>query len=166
MKNILAQTRGTQRATIVDLFDNRAPSYGAALRAREQRERLSRLAKEVAEMLDALDVSLKADRERAVSLIAEYCGLLEVAVEDLACVRDIDETFGGQSGRKPSRLAGLAEKLEKGLSYLLGMFSVVSSGENLSPFNWKLIERDVQRVLGISQAIGDETERAELKMAA
>ena len=165
MKNISPQRRVAETASVVDLFDKGAPTYGAALRAREQRERLSQLAKEVAEMLDALDIALKVDRERAISLIAEYCGLLEAVVEDLACIRDIDETFGGR-GRKVPRIAGLAEKLERGLSYLLGMFSVASSGENLSPFNWKLIERDVQKVLGTAQSIGEEGDVAEHKLAA
>lgn len=165
MKNTSLHRKATERAAIVDLFDKAAPTYGAALRTREQRERLSRLAKEVAEMLDALDGALKVDRERAISLIAEYCGLLEVVVEDLACIRDIDETFGGR-GRMVPRIASLAEKLERGLSYLLGMFSVASSGENLSPLNWKLIERDVQKVLGTAQSIGAEGEVAERKLAA
>ncbi len=165
MKYTSPQMRDNQGGARVDLFDNEAPTYAAVLRKREQRERLSRLAQEVAEMLDALDVALKADRERAVPLIAEYCGLLEVVVEDLACIRDLDETFGGGE-RKLPRASSLAEKLEKGLSYLLGMFSVASSGENLSAFNWKLIERDVETVLGIAQALEDETNSAELTMAA
>lgn len=155
MKSTSQQATRRQRGTVVDLFGGLAPRQGAELRTREQQERLSKLAKELAEMLDTLDVVLKTDRERAVPLLAEYCGLLEVAVQDIACIREIDEKFGGR-GRRIPPVAGLAEKLEKGLSYLLGMFSVASSGENLSPFNWKLIERDVQMILGISQAIGDQ----------
>lgn len=59
---------------------------------------------------------------------------MEMTVEEISHIRDIDERFGG-SGRQLPRVAKLAENLEKGLAYLLGMFSVVSSGENLSPFN-------------------------------
>ena len=153
------------RSNVVDLFDNDAPKRAAALRASEQRERLAGLAARLADMLDQLDVELKVDRERAVSLLAEYTGLLEMTVEDISRIRDIDEKFGGR-GRRLPRVAKLAENLEKGLAYLLGMFSVVSSGENLSPFNWKLVERDVQKVLGISRAIGDELAPPALKEAA
>jgi hypothetical protein len=90
---------------------------------------------------------------------------LEIAVEDISRIREIDERFGG-NGRRLPRVAKLSEKLEKGLAYLLGIFSVVSSGENLSRYNWKLVERDVQMVLGISHAICEETCPADLKEAA
>lgn len=155
MKNTLAQATRTQTAKVVNLFGDQAPRQGAALRAREQQERLAKVAQDLAEMLDTLDVALKGDRERAMPLVAEYCGLLEAAMEDIGCIREIDETFGGRDRWIP-RVASLAEKLEKGLSYLQGMFSVVSSGDDLSAFSWKLVERDVQTVLGISQAIVGE----------
>jgi hypothetical protein len=116
-------------------------------------------------MLDKLDCELKVDRERAVALLAEYSGLLEIAVEDISRIREVDEKFGGK-GRRIPRVATLTEKLEKGLAYLLGMFSVVSAGEDLPPYNWKLVERDVQMVLGISRAIGEELCPAPLKEAA
>jgi hypothetical protein len=116
-------------------------------------------------MLDKLDCELKVDRERAVSLLAEYSGLLEIAVEDISRIREIDERFGG-SGRQLPRVAKLSEKLEKGLAYLLGIFSVVTSGETLPAYNWKLVERDVQMVLGISHAICEELCPAPLKEAA
>ena len=150
---------------VVDLFENETPKRAAALRTSEQRDRLAGLAARLADMLDQLDVELKVDRERAVSLLAEYTGLLEMTVEDISRIRDIDEKFGGH-GRRLPRVAKLAENLEKGLAYLLGIFSVAGSGENLSPFNWQLIERDVQAVLGITRAIGDELAPAALKEAA
>ncbi|MEX2309832.1 MAG: hypothetical protein WD738_19835 [Pirellulales bacterium] len=153
------------QGNVVDLFENDTPKQTAALRASEQRDRLAGLAARLADMLDQLDVELKVDRERAVSLLAEYTGLLEMTVEDISRIRDIDEKFGGH-GRRVPRVAKLAENLEKGLAYLLGIFSVASSGENLSPFNWQLIERDVQAVLGISRAISDELAPAALKEAA
>ena len=153
------------RCNVVDLFNNETPKQAAALRASEQRDRLAGLAARLADMLDQLDVELKVDRERAVSLLAEYTGLLEMTVEEISCIRDIDEKFGGH-GRRVPRVARLAENLEKGLAYLLGIFSVASTGENLSPFNWQLIERDVQAVLGTSRAIGDELAPAALKEAA
>lgn len=149
----------------VDLFSDRAPRQGAALRAIEQRTRLAALAGELAEMLDKLDCELKVDRERAIALLAECSGLLEIAVEDISRIREIDERFGGR-GRRIPRIAKLAEKLEKGLAYLLGIFSAAGSGENLSPYNWKLIERDVQGVLGTSLAICEETHPEPLKEAA
>jgi hypothetical protein len=90
---------------------------------------------------------------------------LEIAVEDISRIREIDESFGVR-GRQVARVATLSLKLEKGLAYLLGIFSVVSSGDNLSPYNWKLVERDVQMVLGISRAIEDEVLSRELKEAA
>jgi hypothetical protein len=116
-------------------------------------------------MLDRLDVELKVDRERAIALLCEYSGFLEIAVEDISRIREIDENFGGR-GRQVGRVATLALKLEKGLAYLLGIFSVVSSGDNLSPYNWKLVERDVQMVLGVSREIEDELLPCELKEAA
>src|SRR3989304_4441671 len=153
------------RRDAVDLFDNEAPKRAAAVRASDQRERRAGLAARLADMLDQLDVELKVDRERAVSLLAEYTGLLELTVEDISRIRDIDEKFGGH-GRKVPRLAKLAEDLEKGLAYLLGIFSVVAVGDSLSPYNWKLVERDVQKVLGVSRAIGDELAPPTLKEAA
>jgi len=150
---------------VVDLFGKQAPSQSAALRAAAQREKLATLAKDLAEMLDRLDVELKVDRERAVALLAECTGLMEIAVEDIGRIREIDERFGGDKRRIP-RVAKLAEKLEKGLAYLLGIFSVVSCGENLSPYNWKLVERDVQMVLGIARAIDEELTPPAVKEAA
>lgn len=138
----------------IDLFAQQAPVQGAALRATEQRERLAKLADDLTVMLDRLDVELKVDRERAVGMLAECTGLLEIAVEDIGRIREVDEGFGG--GRRMPRVATLAEKLERGLAYLLGIFSVAGSGENLSPYNWKLVERDIQTVLGVSRAIGEE----------
>ena len=152
-------------SNIVDLFGKEGPAQSAALRAAEQRERLAKVASELATMLDRLDVELKVDRERAVAMLAECTGLLEIAVEDIGRIREIDERFGGNKRQTP-RVATLAEKLERGLAYLLGIFSVVSTGENLSPYNWKLVERDVQTVLGIARAIGDEIAPAELEEAA
>jgi hypothetical protein len=116
-------------------------------------------------MLDKLDAVLRVDREQAISLLAEFSGLLELAVEDVSRVRDIDESFGGK-GRRVPRVAKLAEKLEKGMAYLVGIFSVAGSGENLSTYNWKLIQRDVQNVLGIAQSIGDELAPPPLREAA
>ena len=150
---------------IVDLFEKQAPPETAALRAAEQRERLTKLARDLAEMLDRLDVELKVDRERAIAMLAECTGLLECAVEDVGRIREIDERFGGDARRIP-RVAKLSERLEKGLAYLLGIFSVASSGENLSPYNWKLVERDVQMVLGIARAIDDELAPPSLEEAA
>jgi hypothetical protein len=150
---------------VINLFENQAPKRASAFRASEQRERLADLARRLSEMLDKLDCELKVDRERAVSLLAEYSGLLEIAVEDISRIREIDEKFGGDARRIP-RVAKLSENLEKGLAYLLGIFSVVSSAETLPAYNWKLVERDVQMVLGISHAICEETCPADLKEAA
>lgn len=133
---------------VVDLFsDGRAPSVGAQVR---QRELLAIRAREIERLLDSIDVKLKIDRESAIVLLCEATGLLEMAVEDIAIIREMDNTFGG--GRREAKLA---ERLEKGVAYMVGIFSVASSGENLSEYNWKLIERDVQEVLGISRAVSD-----------
>jgi hypothetical protein len=126
---------------------------------------MAELAHKLSEMLDKLDCELKIDRERAIALLAEYSGLLEIAVEDISRIREIDERFGAR-GRQTPRVATLAAKLEKSLAYLLGIFSVASTGENLSPYNWKLIERDVQSVLGVARAICDETRPLPLREAA
>ena len=150
------QQKGSEQGgNVVDLFKSDAPQKEAALRACGQRERLGVIACELAAMLDRLDIELKVDRETALSMLAEYTGLIEIAVMDLGRIRELDDKFGGQ-GRRVPRIAKLAEKLEKELAYLLGVFSVASSGEPLSPFSWKLIERDVQTVLGVSRAIEDE----------
>jgi len=161
----IALARGSSTGEVVNLFENRAPQRASALRTNEQRERLAELAQKLSTMLYKLDVVLKVDRERAIALLAEYSGLLEIAVEDISRIREVDERFGA-TGRQTPRIAALAANLEKGLAYLLGIFSVVSSDDNLSPYNWKLVERDVQMVLGISRAIGDEVTPQELKEAA
>lgn len=161
----IALARESSTAEVIDLFENRAPKRGSALRTNEQRERLAEAAQKLSTMLDKLDVVLKVDRERAIALLAEYGGLLEIAVEDISRIREVDERFGA-TGRRTPRIATLAANLEKGLSYLLGIFSVVSSGDNLSPYSWKLVEQDVQMVLGMSRAIEDEVMPQELKEAA
>jgi hypothetical protein len=163
---LIALERGRKpRGEVVNLFDNQAPKRASAFRTNEQRERLADVARRLSEMLDKLDCELKVDRERAVSLLAEYSGLLEIAVEDISRIREIDERFGGNERRVP-RIAKLSQQLEKGLAYLLGIFSVVSSGEALPPYSWKLIERDVQMVLGISYAICGELCPEAIKEAA
>ena len=81
---------------VVNLFENDAPKQASMLRASEQQVRLADLARRLSAMLDTLDVELKVDRERAVSLLAEYSGLLEMAVEDISRIREIDERFGGK----------------------------------------------------------------------
>lgn len=140
-----------QSNNVVDLFEDvHVPSEAAQAK---QRGLLARRAKEIEELLDSVDVRLRVDRESAISLLCEATGILEIAVEDIAIIREMDNSFGG--GRRLPQVAMLAEKLEKGVAYLLGMFAVASSGNNLSAFNWKLIERDVQEVLGISRAVGD-----------
>jgi hypothetical protein len=79
-------------------------------------------------------VWLRADRSRAVPIVIEYLGPLETAAENLSRVRDIDEQFGGRAGRLPS-MARHAELLEGGLVYWLGVLSVATTSENLSPYN-------------------------------
>lgn len=166
MLNVMkGATKCEPAAPVVDLFSKQGPVQTAGWRAGEQQERLGKLADTLAMLLDRLDIELKVDRERAIAMLAECTGLLEIAVEDIGRIREVDETFG-KGGRRVPRVAKLAEKLEKGLAYLLGIFSVVTSGENLSPYNWKLVERDVQMVLGISRAIGDELGPTALPAAA
>ena len=166
MLNVMKEaTKCEPAAPVVDLFSKQSHSQSTGWRTVEQQERLGKLADTLAMLLDRLDIELKVDRERAIAMLAECTGLLEIAVEDIGRIREVDETFG-KGGRRMPRIAKLAEKLEKGLAYLLGIFSVVTAGENLSPYNWKLVERDVQMVLGISRAIGDELSPTDLPAAA
>lgn len=150
---------------VIDLFDNEMARCAAELRQREQRNRLLLRAKEVAEMLDRLDGQLSVDREQAVAMLAEYSGLLDLVVEDIRAIRDIDERFGAADRRTP-KIAHLALQLERGIAYLQGIFSVVSSGEVLPVYNWKLVHRDVQEVLGTSLEIIGLEEPVELAQAA
>ncbi len=48
----------------------------------------------------------------------------------------------------------------------MGVFSVVSSGEVLPVYNWKLVHRDVQKVLGVSEEIAALESAKEFKKAA
>ena len=137
-----------QRAT-PDVGESTFGGGTSQFRTEEQQQRLLLRSREVADMLDRLDGQLNVDRERAVALLAEYNGLLETVVEDIRCIRDIDEDFGG--GQGAAQVAGLARLLERGIAYLLGIFSVVGSGEVLPVYNWKLVHGDVQQVLGTSQ---------------
>ena len=148
-----------------DLFAEEFAGQTNELRIQEQRERLVERAKEVAEMLDRLDGLLRVDREQAISMLTEYSGLLELVVEDIRSIRDIDEDFGGRTPRQLV-FASQALKLERGLAYLLGIFSVVSSGDEMPVYNWKLVHRDVQEVLCISQSISDSGNTADLPKAA
>ncbi len=132
-----------------DLFQVAFDSSSNRHRLQEQTARLSERAKEVASMLDRLDGQLSVDREQAVAMLAEYTGLLELVLEDIRIIRDIDESFGGRPRRR-SPLAQLSLQLERGLAYLLGIFSVLSSSEELPDYNWTLVQRDVQEVLDTS----------------
>ena len=151
-----------KRKNVVDLFHKiQAPMAAAQVR---QRERLAIRAKEVEELLDNIDLALRGDLDSAINRLVEATRQLEEVAEDVAIIREHEDTFG--RGSKDVRLAKLAEKMEKGVAYLLGMFSVATTSKNLSSYNWKLIERDVQEVLGTSRAIGDEIHGEELALAA
>ncbi len=141
------------------------PAQAGELRTSEQRERLAKLADELAELLNELDARLRADRSRAVPIVAEYLGPLEAAAENLSAVRDIDEQFGGPSHRPPPT-ARLAEQLEKGVAYLLGVLSVAVTSENLSPYNWRLVERDVQEVHALVKTLQHQGRKPTRKAAA
>ncbi len=165
MGQLIAMPNKQKESEDTDLFSGEFAGKASELRNQEQRERLVRRAKEVAEMLDRLDGLLSVDRERAVSMLAEQTGLLELVVEDIRSIRDIDESFGSLSRRQPE-IARQAVKLERGVAYLLGIFSVVSSGEVLPVYNWKLVQRDVQEVLSISHDIVAMEKPPEMRKAA
>ncbi len=165
MGQLIAMPNKPQKTAETDLFSEEFAVRATELRKQEQHQRLVQRAKEVAEMLDQLDGLLSVDRERAVSMLAEQTGLLELVVEDIRCIRDMDESFGSRSRRQP-RIAHQALKLERGIAYLLGIFSVVSSGEVLPVYNWKLVQRDVQEVLGVAHDIAAFEQPPELRKAA
>ncbi len=162
---LIAMPNRQEQRENTDLFTEEFTEQANELRTQAQRERLVERAKEVAEMLDRLDGLLRVDREQAISLLTEYSGLLELVVEDIRSIRDIDEEFGGRTPRQ-LMFASQALKLERGLAYLLGIFSVVSSGEEMPVYNWKLVHRDVQEVLTISQSISESSKTAKLPIAA
>lgn len=165
MGKLLAAQQQKREEKPTDLFGSDLPAEAGKLRTNEQRERLAKLADELAELLDDLDSRLRADRGRAVPIVAEYLGSLEAAVENLSMIRDIDEQFGGP-GNRPPRTAHLAEQLEQGLAYLLGVLSVAVTSENLSPYNWRLVERDVQEVHAIVGNLQNKEREPTLKAAA
>ena len=141
----------------VNLFDQQGTGWSVAkrLREQEQRQRLQKLAEQLAEMLDRLDHEVRSSPERAASSVSEYAGLLERAVEDVCEIRDIDEEFGRRY-RRHNAMVSLAERLEKGLNYLVGVFSVVATSSNIGHYNWRLVQRDIQEVLSLCRAIGRE----------
>jgi hypothetical protein len=148
-----------------DTLGSNLPAEAGKLRTSEQRERLAKMADDLAELLDELESRLRADRGRAAGVVAEFLSPLEAAAEDLSSIRDIDEQFGGRSDRPP-KTARMAEQLEKGLAYLLGVLSVAVTSENLSPYNWRLVERDVQEVHAIAGNLKDKDRRPKQKAAA
>jgi len=163
MRQPIATQHNQREEKPTDLFGSGLPAEAGKLRSSEQRERLARIADELAELLDELDSRLRADRGRAVPVVAEYLGPLEATAETLSAVRDIDEQFGGSSHLPTARQA---EQLEKGLAYLLGVLSVAVTSENLSPYNWRLVERDVQEVHAIAGNLQDKERETPLKAAA
>ena len=165
MGQLLAAQQSRREDKATDLFGSRFAGQASELRTSEQRERLAKLADELAELLDELDARLRADRGRAMPIVAEYLRPLEAAAENLSSIRDIDERFGGPSNRPP-RAARLAVQLEKGLAYLLGVLSVAVTSENLSPYNWRLVERDVQQVHAIVGNLQNEKRELAMKKAA
>lgn len=147
---------------LVDLFaENMATSEAQSLR---QREMLVSKAKQIEDLLEEIEELLRFDRERALALMAEATGMLEQAAEEIAIVRDVDPSFG--VGRNASPVGGLALHLEKGVAYLLGIFSVATNGPEIPEFNWRLIERDVQEVLGTTKMVGNELDAMEFALAA
>jgi hypothetical protein len=165
MGQLIAAQQNRREEKRTDLFSTSLPAEAGELRSSEQRERLARIAEELAELLDELESRLRADRGRAVPIAAEYLAPLETAAENLSRVRDIDEQFGGRSDRPP-RMAHQAEQLEKGLAYLLGVLSVAVTSDNLSPYNWRLVERDVQEVHAIAGNLQPKEREPTLKAAA
>ena len=87
----------------VDLFRDESDGQANAVRAIEQRERLGKVASSLTLLLDRLDIELKVDRERAVAIIAECMGLVDIAVQEIGRIREVDETFG-QGGRRVPRV--------------------------------------------------------------
>ncbi len=165
MGQLVTAQPSRRKESSIDLFGSDLPAEASKLRTSEQRERLAKLADELAEILDDLDARLRADRGRAVPIVAEYLGPLEGAAENLSSIRDIDEHFGGLC-RRPPKMAGLAEQLEKGLAYLLGVLSVAITSDNMSPFNWRLVERDVQEVHSIAGRLQDNKRESPMKAVA
>lgn len=162
MTNVACERKQNDSKKVMDLFQKaQAPMAAAQVR---QREKLAIRAKELEQLLDNIDLALRGDREAAISRLAEAACSLEAVAEEVAIIREHEDTFG--QSPKDMRLAKLAEKMEKGVAYLLGMFSVATTSRNLSPYNWKLIERDVQEVLGTSRAVGDEVHGEALADAA
>ena len=100
MGQLVVMPNRTEQRDDNDLFTGEFAGRASELRTQAQRERLIERAKEVAEMLDRLDGLLRVDRERAISLLTEYSGLLELVVEDIRSIRDIDEDFGGRTRRQ------------------------------------------------------------------
>jgi hypothetical protein len=165
MGKLITMQRKSESGDTTDLFDTAFATNVDALRVQEQRERLIERATEVAEMLDRLEGQLTVDRERAISMLIECTGLLELVLDDIRCIRDIDESFGAGRERTP-KIARQALKFERGIAYLLGIFSVVTSGEDLPAYNWKLVSRDIHEVLGVSRRIADLGSEMDLPLAA
>jgi hypothetical protein len=163
MAQLIAAQQNREKENPTDLLSTSLPAGTGKLRSSEQRERLAKIAEELAELLDELESRLRADRGRAVPIATEYLTPLEAAAENLSAVRDIDEQFGGLSHRPTARMA---EQLEKGLAYLLGVLSVAVTSVNLSPYNWRLVERDVQEVHAIAGNLQDKERKPTIKAAA
>lgn len=161
MRQTIAQTNNQE---CVNIFQKEKMTQSDQHRIQAQKEQTVGHAQEVAAMLGEVDAELSVDRERAAAMLAEYSGLLELVLEDIRQIRDIDESFGG--GRRNSKLASLALKFERGIAYLVGMFSVVSSGEELPDYNWRLVQRDVQEVAETANRITEEFSDSEIKLAA
>ncbi len=70
------------------------------------------------------------------------------------------------TAKEGSSCEAQAEQLEKGLAYLLGVLSVAVTSDNLSPYNWRLVEREVQEVHSIAGHLQDKEQKQELKAAA
>lgn len=136
-----------QNQPTLDLFSVQLAGYDEELRRERRRVQLAQRAGEVAGMLDRVDSLLSVDREQAVTTLAEYSGLLELVLEDLRTSTD-DESPAG-ANRDP----GIAEQFQTQLNYLIGVFSLVASGEEPPTYDWRMVQREVQEVLGTAERI-------------
>ena len=127
----------------LDLFERSKEGAADVHRQQHLRMLLAEKAKQISDLLDGLESVIGSDRERAMSMLAEYSTLMDDASSEVSSVRRISEEL------EEAILHDDALRLERGIRYLIGLFSAMSSGEIQSDYDWKQLELDVRELLGL-----------------
>ena len=151
-------------SNVIELANYQGKSGLEEFRQQARREELARIVGKLGAMFRDLHNEVVIDRERALAMISEYSGILESICGEINEIRDYD--LGG-------KLNSLAEKLERGLSFLCGYLTVVGVSCEGSENTWVLdraeirsaVYRTWQTARLVGEALKDPREVSEIGLS-